>query len=329
MKRLLSVAASAALALTGLAVTAQTAAADVTCTGTLSGRNVGDDNVIVPAGASCTLTDVTTQGNVILGAGSSVTINGGYVDGSVQAESKSPVSVVVRSGARVNGNIQVKYATGAVTINGARVGGDVQLFENRAAISVNNNVVDGNLQCKENLPAPTGAGNVVKGSAEDQCRGLTGTAPAPSPSPSAPAVDIYITPGEHLVNGRRWRTVCEPYSATERCRTEIQATIVKWDDGDDDDRGRFVQVNGWAFNNLTYKATARSIWKNNPLAANGVVGGRYTWTDGGRTWRTECDTALTGRNGCRTYASADVVENRGGRYVWVEKEILNNMVRFN
>ncbi len=41
------------------------------------------------------------------------------------------------------------------------------------------------------------------------------------PAPAAAEVDVYTTPGEHLVNGRRWKTECQQYSTTvERCRTE-------------------------------------------------------------------------------------------------------------
>ncbi|NHB85096.1 CAP domain-containing protein [Tessaracoccus sp. HDW20] len=45
--------------------------------------------------------------------------------------------------------------------------------------------------------------------------------------PSDSTVNVYLTPGTHNVNGRLWRTVCEPYSQTKRCRTEIQATQVQ------------------------------------------------------------------------------------------------------
>ena len=141
--------------------------------------------------------------------------------------------------------------------------------------------------------------------------------------PQASALDVYITPGTHLHNGREWRTTCEPYSQTTRCRTEIKATVIKHDGG------RFVPVNGWAFNNLTYAASPRSLWTTNPLAAYGAVGGTARWTGAdGRTWRTECDTALTGSGGCRSFIVASVVEATGSGYRWVTKEIFNNMVRF-
>ncbi|AQP43516.1 discoidin domain-containing protein [Tessaracoccus flavus] len=54
---------------------------------------------------------------------------------------------------------------------------------------------------------------------------------------------------------------------------------------------------GWAFNNLTYLPfMTRAQWANNPLGYTGT----WTATDGSR-WRTECDTALTGKNTCRTF----------------------------
>lgn len=149
-----------------------------------------------------------------------------------------------------------------------------------------------------------------------------------SPPPASAAVDIYITPGKHFVNGREWNTTCEPYSQTMRCRTDIKATKVAYV------AGKFVPTTDWVFNNLTYTASARSLWKGNPLRAGGTVGGKAAWTAAdGRKWTTECDTATTGRNGCRSYVEARVVEpyldaNGNRAYRWVTKWIFNNMVRF-
>ena len=88
-----------------------------------------------------------------------------------------------------------------------------------------------------------------------------------TPQQAAADVDVYTTPGTHVVNGREWRTTCEPYSQTQRCRTEIKATVVPYSGG------KFVQTTGWAFNNLTYAASPRMLWEGNPLGGNGVVGG--------------------------------------------------------
>ena len=62
---------------------------------------------------------------------------------------------------------------------------------------------------------------------------------------------------------------------------------------------RKLVSNGWVFSNLTYlPLMKRSEWKGNPLAATG------SWTaKDGRRWYT----AATGRNGCRSYAEADVI----------------------
>ncbi len=100
---------------------------------------------------------------------------------------------------------------------------------------------------------------------------------------AAAEVDVYTTPGTHYVNGRDWRTTCEPYSQTQRCRTEIKATQVT------QVGGVFTPRTDWYFNNLTYVASPRSLWEGNPLGNPGV----WTAADG-REWRTDCDIPSTG-----------------------------------
>lgn len=150
------------------------------------------------------------------------------------------------------------------------------------------------------------------------------TRPTPTKKPvQKEKPDVYNTPGLQEFNGRQWFTSCEPYSQTVRCRTMIWATTVT------ETNGVFKQYNGWVFNNLTYlPRMKRAEWRANPLAVTG------TWTSKeGRRWRTECDMALTGRGGCRSYLTASVIEstpNAGGGYSfkWVSKETFNSMVRF-
>lgn len=139
--------------------------------------------------------------------------------------------------------------------------------------------------------------------------------PEPGVTPGYQPGNVYTTPGYHQVNGRRWLTTCEGYSQTHRCRTEIWASQVRKVDG------RYVSVNDWAFNNLTYLPAKRALWKGNPLAGTG------TWTAAdGRRWRTECGTAATGRDACRSYASASVVRALpGGGYGVAEVEVFNNI----
>ncbi len=144
------------------------------------------------------------------------------------------------------------------------------------------------------------------------------TTPPPTTEPTPPKRPdtIYTTPGVHRVNGRIWVTSCEPYSQTERCRTDIWATQIKLVNG------KYTQVNDFVFNNLTYLPSKRSLWTGNPLATPG------DHTVNGRKWRTECDTPTTGRNGCRSYIMATVIEATPSGYRQVDKYILNNIVMF-
>ncbi len=145
----------------------------------------------------------------------------------------------------------------------------------------------------------------------------------PTAKPTFRAADVYTTPGYHTVNGRRWFTRCEPYSATSRCWTSIWATQVT------NRGGTFVPRTGWFHNNLTYLASKRSMWAGNPL------GHTTTWTSAdGREWYTECDTARTGGNGCRSYirinnlVEASPKPGGGYSYSLVNKWVFNNIVLF-
>lgn len=148
-------------------------------------------------------------------------------------------------------------------------------------------------------------------------------APSKSPVTRPSSVDVYSTPGLHFVNGRYWNTVCEPYSQTVRCRTEIWGTSTEFVDG------RYRFTTGWIFNNLTYlPKMTRAAWGANPLASTGS----WVATDG-REWRTECDTALTGRNGCRSYLwTSFITSKKQSDGAWVHARtqgwVLNNIVRF-
>ncbi|MBB1482803.1 M15 family metallopeptidase [Tessaracoccus sp. MC1865] len=137
-------------------------------------------------------------------------------------------------------------------------------------------------------------------------------------SDTAVALDVYTTPGTHTLNGRQWRTTCEPYSSTvERCRTEIQATTVTYS------AGRYVEKYGWTFNNLTYKPSPRAQWVGNVLATPGEH------TSGGRRWKTECDTQWTGRGACRSSIwMTTYTRGSSGGYVARDQWVFNNIVRF-
>ena len=134
---------------------------------------------------------------------------------------------------------------------------------------------------------------------------------------------MYSTPGLHFVNGRHWWTQCEQYSQTTRCMTRIWATQVRLVNG------AYGNVNDWVFNNLTYLPyMTRAQWSHNPLGYTG----EWTATDG-RRWRTECDTPVSGGNGCRSQVYTQVVRQvtnpdgtREFRKQW--EWVFNNIVRF-
>lgn len=141
-----------------------------------------------------------------------------------------------------------------------------------------------------------------------------------------PAAQLYTTEGQHSVNGRAWRTKCEPYSQTTRCRTEIWAVVAV------SEGGRFGMKEGWAFNNLTYLKSSRTLWAKNPLGYDNDKAGGWTAKDG-RKWKTDCDSGATGRNGCRSYtwvtAAVSTAKSSGGyRYSTKTGWVFNNMVRF-
>ncbi|MCC2592772.1 hypothetical protein LKO27_04990 [Tessaracoccus sp. OS52] len=56
-----------------------------------------------------------------------------------------------------------------------------------------------------------------------------------------------VTPGEHTINGRKWRTQCDtPWTGRNGCRSEIWATIAGVKDG------KFQNLNQWVFNNIVH-----------------------------------------------------------------------------
>ncbi len=141
--------------------------------------------------------------------------------------------------------------------------------------------------------------------------------------------DVYTTPGTHNYNGRQWRTSCSAYSTQiDRCWTDIWATQVTYEGG------KFVAKNDWYFNNLTYVASPRRLWTTNALGGYGKRGPlTFTWTSNGRQWKTECDTAASGRGGCRSYIYGSSITSRldasGNRvYYWTKGWTFNNIVRF-
>lgn len=161
-----------------VAVAAPAHADDRRCTGTIRAVAI-DDNVVVPAGATCTLVGTRIDGNVIVKRNAKLVARGVRVEGNIQAENHRRVEVLPRTVNRkvvrsvIDGSIQLKQGGGG-EVRRTRTNGDIQLFSNTRGgrFEVFNNIVDGNLQCKSNSPKPVGKGNRVNGNKEGQCRGF-------------------------------------------------------------------------------------------------------------------------------------------------------------
>lgn len=145
--------------------TLSTASADdVTCRGTIGARSI-DGTVVVPSGATCTLSGTRVDGDVKVQRGGTLITQSARIGGNVQSEGFRSVTV---SGGSVGGSIQLKEG-GPISVRSVRVNGDIQLEKNRTSARVYSNVVGGNLQCQGNVNI-AGGGNRVDGNKEDQCR---------------------------------------------------------------------------------------------------------------------------------------------------------------
>ena len=176
------------------------------CRGTVGAISV--EKIIVPSGASCTLSgtrvksDVEVKGNASVRTESGARVGGNiqaanskqvivlntYVNGNIQTDNTATVRVRNKTGvggniqlkqggtiivetATVNGDIQFEENDGKIQASSNRVGGNFQVFKNTGGVVLKSNRIAENLQCKENRPAPTGSGNIA-GSKEDQCARL-------------------------------------------------------------------------------------------------------------------------------------------------------------
>jgi feruloyl esterase len=184
-------------------------AADTNCTGTLSGNIAG--KVVVPSGASCTLSDATITGNVQVLQNASLTIDATQqpttINGSIQASNCA--SALLKGGVTVSGSVQIQHCTqpSGFVGPGIRIGGAFQCTNNGAGcqaelgevgdfVQVSGNgastasdisliSVGGNLECSGNTPPPTHnfGPNFVAGSLQGQCAAKLGFAPT-SAAPS-------------------------------------------------------------------------------------------------------------------------------------------------
>jgi Tannase and feruloyl esterase len=178
-------------------------AADTACAGLLSG--IIDGNVVLPQGASCTMSDVTVRGNVQVLENASLTVDATQqpttIDGNVQANHCA--SVLFEGGVTVTGSVQIQQCAqqSGFVGPGIKIGGDFQCINNGGGcqaelgdvhgfvqIHGNNSSapsdislvsVGGSLQCHGNTPAPTHnfGPDFVAGNLQGQCAANLGFAP--------------------------------------------------------------------------------------------------------------------------------------------------------
>ena len=159
----------------------------VQCQGSIGAQSYV--NIVVPAGAACSLLGTRVTGNVTVGDGATLQASGLIVGGNIQAQGAAVVTI--NNDSTVGGSVQLKDGGSAtvdqVQIAGSlrleanqraliatrnRVGGDLQAIGNQAGIVVRSNTVDGALQCQQNALLPQADANQAA-SLEAQCAELS------------------------------------------------------------------------------------------------------------------------------------------------------------
>jgi hypothetical protein len=87
-------------------------AADTTCTTNIIGGTI-NGNLVVPAGAQCSLNGTTVTGNVTVGKGAQLLVFAGTIYGNIQAHQCNFVFLTsFRTAISVGGNLQIQNCTG-------------------------------------------------------------------------------------------------------------------------------------------------------------------------------------------------------------------------
>ncbi len=136
------VAAAAAMTAAGLMTGPVQAATATPCDGPISDTTVG--RLQVPAGATCTLTNVTVEGNVRVHAGAALLTEDATVNGSVIGRDARTVEIIDSDvvGTGTAGNINLSRTTGPIVIgsDGCRVdpstGNNINLTDNHGTIAI-------------------------------------------------------------------------------------------------------------------------------------------------------------------------------------------------
>ena len=130
-------------------------AADTTCTSTLTGTI--DGNVVVPDGASCTLSDATVAGNVHVRQNASLTVDAtqqpATIDGNLHADHCA--FALLEGGVTVTGNVRIGQCAqqSGFVGPGIKIGGDFECTNNLGACKADLGDVHGNLRIDSNSGA--------------------------------------------------------------------------------------------------------------------------------------------------------------------------------
>jgi len=177
-----------------------------------------DGNVLVPHGASCTLSDATVAGNVHVLQNASLTVDATQqpttIDGNVHADHcafallEGGVTVTgnvrigqcaqqsgfVGPGIKIGGNFECTNNLGACKADLGDVHGNLQIDGNSgASADISLVSVGGNLRCQRNAAMPTHAfgPDFVSGDLLGQCAASLGFAP-PTTAPSCIASTLNV-----------------------------------------------------------------------------------------------------------------------------------------
>jgi feruloyl esterase len=177
-----------------------------------------DGNVVVPDGASCTLSDATVAGDVQVLQNASLTVDaiqqpttidgnvhadhcvfallegGVTVTGNVRIAQCAQQSGFVGPGVKIGGNFECTNNPGACKADLGDVHGNLQIDGNSgASADISLVSVGGNLRCRRNTAMPTHAfgPDFVSGNRQGQCAASLGFAP-PTTAPSCIASTLNV-----------------------------------------------------------------------------------------------------------------------------------------
>jgi hypothetical protein len=143
-----------ALLMFGIMVAALPAArADTNCSTTLTSVTI-NGNLVVPAGAECSLNGTTVTGNVTVGKGAQLLIFAGMIYGNIHAHQCKSVFLTSFGAISVGGNLQIQNCTGT---------GDNGYSDTGLPVTIE---VDGNFQCQHNTAACLAEGGTVLGNVQ-------------------------------------------------------------------------------------------------------------------------------------------------------------------